>query len=64
MVIRGEIKKRLKPCPFCGGNKIDIIGTDRYWIVCSECGCEGPAPATLHENIETMVTAWNTRRGI
>ena len=64
MVIRGEIKKRLKPCPFCGSNRIDILGTKKFWIVCSECGCEGPAPATLHENIETMVTAWNTRRGI
>jgi Lar family restriction alleviation protein len=35
--------EELKPCPFCGGNKIQITGlNEEYYSFCQSCGGEGP----------------------
>ncbi len=53
----------LKPCPFCGGDNIDIMPADiitrtQYWrIFCFECGCT----QTPTSNKEDAIKAWNKR---
>ena len=48
----------MKPCPFCGGTKIDV-GRENfgYWYAqCSECA------AVIEEDTEKLVIeAWNRR---
>ena len=51
----------LKPCPFCGGkdDKCLVItsnGEENYWVMCNDCGAEGPT-ANEHKAIEV----WNKR---
>ncbi len=53
----------LKPCPFCGSNKISIqwpIFTDPagYVVWCNECGCEYH---TERDNKEEAIADWNKR---
>ena len=50
----------LKPCPFCGGEKISIIGPDEgYWTLCLDCLGEGG----IGETVEEAVSLWNLRDG-
>lgn len=51
---------KLKPCPFCGYEYVDIDGNgsgDFWWGVCGNCGTEGPVRKSLKEATE----AWNRR---
>lgn len=52
---------KLKPCPFCGGNKLVIHGPQAFWIVCRECGAEGPTPSSLWKTKKEAAKAWNRR---
>ena len=54
---------KLKPCPFCGSMKIEVIGDDKYWIVCRSCGAEGPTPSCLWDCAENAIEEWNKRVG-
>lgn len=37
------MKQRLKPCPFCGSQKIEVIFLrSRAFVACLECGAQGP----------------------
>lgn len=48
---------KLKPCPFCGKNKLTIVGKNDLWISCDTCHTEsGIAP-----NAEILAEMWNTR---
>ena len=55
--------EKLKPCPFCGGDNIDIIPADiiagtPYWrIYCYRCGCTQTPISSKDEAIEE----WNKR---
>ena len=41
-----EIMKIMN-CPFCGGDDVHCIeGCTMSWVVCGECGAEGPAMFT------------------
>jgi len=50
---------KLKPCPFCGSEKV-ILEDDMqevYWVLCFECNATGPPKNTEAEAFE----AWNKR---
>jgi Lar family restriction alleviation protein len=33
----------MKPCPFCGYEDVDMIGSDlEYWVSCPQCQAAGP----------------------
>ena len=51
--------KRLKPCPFCGEKKLEIMtGEDEnYWVVCKKCLAEGPT-----SNLSSVIYVWNKRK--
>ena len=54
----------LKPCPFCGSQKIgsevktDSIGIELPMILCHNCGCRTQRWLSINEAID----AWNLRR--
>jgi Lar family restriction alleviation protein len=53
----------LKPCPFCGWDKISIEEGDGeqrgQWVACcGVCGAEGPGPNTTPTDARIV---WNTR---
>lgn len=50
--------KKLKPCPFCGSNDLDIERKCLFFVTCYKCDCEGPAKKDKEEAID----AWNKRR--
>ena len=55
----------LLPCPFCGWDDCDAVDlppdnlrpTETHYIVCHECGLEGP----LHDSRAEAAAAWNRR---
>lgn len=50
----------LKPCPFCEGENLAILGpipAFGYWVSCNNCRILGPSYDTQEEVIE----AWNRR---
>lgn len=55
---------KLKPCPFCGGEKIETVefevaGSDLTYVVCVNCGSCGK----LHHQ-KQAIEAWNRREPI
>ena len=55
------MNKKLKPCPFCGGEAKLFLDEASYYksqVYCKKCGVR-----TNREHIpEIAVTAWNTRK--
>jgi Lar family restriction alleviation protein len=55
--------KELKPCPFCGGEDLDIVSLavvmDRDWwtVDCNDCAISGP----MGLGEEKAIKSWNTR---
>ena len=49
--------EELKPCPFCGKEKITIEERWQYFGYCVNCGCEGPNAPTKRQ----AISAWNKR---
>jgi Lar family restriction alleviation protein len=51
----------LKPCPFCGGYKIDGGYNDHggFVSICANCDAFGPPAAEISK--DAILGAWNTR---
>lgn len=49
--------EKIKPCPFCGGKKIEIIRTNPCWIRCYNCGADAPS----NESRKIAINIWNKR---
>lgn len=55
--------KTIEPCPFCGGNNIEVDAAGLYdddesyteWMVCTDCSICGPAS-------KNAVESWNRRK--
>jgi Lar family restriction alleviation protein len=58
------MKYDLLPCPFCGGNCLELVlvGPNPY-VACRDCEGAGPFAHTTGDEREA-VTLWNTRRYI
>lgn len=54
---------KIKPCPFCGSEKVYLTGNKKYWVVCGKCGAEGPTLHVLWDYKGPAIKAWNTRAG-
>lgn len=48
---------KLKPCPFCGENRLTILGKNDLWILCDVCGTESGVAIKA----ETLAENWNLR---
>jgi Lar family restriction alleviation protein len=48
---------KIKLCPFCGSNKVDVCYTAVYWIRCAKCGADGNNGKTKDDAIRE----WNKR---
>lgn len=56
-----EALRKLKPCPFCGGDKVRVKSReDDHWAHCKPCFAEGPMCETEAE----AIAAWNKRARI
>ena len=51
-----ENKVKLKPCPFCGGEAVEQVGSF-FWISCQQCGAE----SEVFFEMEGAIEAWNKR---
>lgn len=54
------MNKKLKPCPFCGSNKVEVRTDDEeisWYIFCNGCGAMDGYAISEDE----MVKAWNWR---
>jgi hypothetical protein len=51
----------LAPCPFCGGDNLDVVGND--YVACDDCGADGPS-CGLRMREGLAANAWNTRAAI
>lgn len=41
------MKEELRNCPFCGSDAPHLIeGSSMSWVVCTECGADGPMAIT------------------
>lgn len=54
--------EEIKPCPFCGNSdpywdSVLIDGTEEHFLMCSNCGCQGPYN---REHFEAAML-WNGR---
>ena len=61
------MNKKLKPCPFCGGEAQDYRVTDypkevgkRYSVICNRCGAR---ITTTYQQRTQAIHDWNTRAG-
>lgn len=54
------MSEKLKPCPFCGGNKVETRTDDEgisWYIFCNNCG----AMCGYALSEDEVVKAWNRR---
>jgi len=47
----------LKPCPFCGGNEVKVLGTLCPCVTCKKCQTKGPTGKSK----EGAIKLWNKR---
>lgn len=55
-------KTKLKPCPFCGGEEIEVVdgyADDGCWVTCLSCAAQTGAKPRSHKE---AIQAWNTRK--
>ena len=63
--LRAASELRLLPCPFCGGDRINVerLPPGSPWatalVSCEDCGADGPV--TARQSIGEAVYRWNTR---
>lgn len=52
---------KLKPCPFCGSEMIQVERFVTVWVVhCLGCNTYGPGE---HKTADQAAKAWNMRKG-
>lgn len=62
-------EKELKPCPFCGDKNVKLrkFKTDKYRILCSNCGATGSSftqyswESSSIQARNRAITGWNRR---
>ena len=56
------MKSELKPCPFCGGNNVDVIEYKAGYgtVGCGDCCFEFPSEEYMG-TIENVIEKWNRR---
>lgn len=62
------MSEKLKPCPFCGSDDLEINGSPAmFWVTCNKCNCEGPYFTNRGEVMRSKNKAaewWNERKGV
>ena len=51
---------KLKPCPFCGSDKLELEHLPKF-VKCSDCGACGPS---VFITANGTINAWNKRQAL
>lgn len=54
------MSEKLKNCPFCGSDDVDLVESALNYVTCNNCCAAGPDHHSSYEAVE----AWNTRAPI
>jgi hypothetical protein len=59
-------RKRVLPCPFCGGREVRLghIGDTLRWAQCPTCGTDFVGTRALDPDVESLFNWWNWRNGV
>ena len=53
--------ENMKPCPFCGGEDIEVVtdmfGDDNYIVTCKSCAAQ-----VSDETMKQAIESWNNRK--
>lgn len=52
-------KMKLKPCPFCGSEDVEVIGKYNFFVSCNYCNSD----SGVYETKRKAENAWNRRKG-
>jgi hypothetical protein len=59
-------RRRVLPCPFCGGREVRLGHTkdELRWALCPTCGTEFVGTRALDQDAESLLTWWSWRNGV
>ena len=50
---------KIMKCPFCGSDEVQLIeGYSKSWVICEECGADGPMSFAPNDAIDKWNNAW------
>lgn len=50
-------EQKLRPCPFCGNEEIELYTIIGFYVTCEKCGAEGPGSKSKND----AICKWNRR---
>lgn len=51
---------KIMNCPFCGSDEVKLIeGFTKSWVICEDCGADGPMSYTSNDAIGRWNNAWH-----
>ena len=63
-----EKMNELRPCPFCKSKNLRLSLKRKWqwprWIICEDCGADGPLVGCSDNDANEAIIAWNTRKGV
>ena len=63
-VLKRANKRKLKPCPFCGGDAEEgCVDSDMFFVICSNLGCSVNVFTLPKNTKQQAIQAWNERKG-
>lgn len=61
-MLRGEMRRKLKPCPFCGTDNVTLDTDGRMtYVYCYKCDTRSRRFFNDSEAKKKAIEAWNTR---
>jgi len=67
-----DITNRLRPCPFCGSNHVELkrhsiraLGDSRkhwWYVICNNCGIK--LENITDDSMQNTVNSWNVRKNV
>jgi hypothetical protein len=59
MKTKGPLTIKVTLCPFCNSSDVAVAHTATYWVLCHNCGAEGPTQKTA----KLAANKWSAAKG-